>query len=472
MNPTEQNSFAKELKQRDYTLGGLMTVSALDGVFPKAEARSFLPPADSENIVNTDDYRKRFLADPVLKWGTNNRFPQEIEEEAMKCTVFESGMKILCDHLHGQGFFLYEEKFEKGQRIMTEVEDDELMNMLYDIGYYEYYYAASRELPRWGNIFPLYYLNSKRQIAKLKVEDSPFCRLERPNWKTGKKENVYISAQWGNNLNLTSKNIPEHLQGWVNKYPLLDTYNYVNELSLLKSKYTFAQHIKFHTSGFSYGRAPWHSLWLNRWLGISAGVPEMTVRLYESSMQIQYLVYMHEQWVKLKFPDWDKDNFDKEAAIKELQSSWDKNLKGKDKAFKSLMLSMFTDPKSGDMVKSVLFEPMSNKIQKGDFIPDSQMADTQIIFAIGLPMAMVGLVQPGAKGGEAGSGSPIKEASLSLNSRLRPDRELMHTPFYVIRDYMFKGDKKRAKLKIGTRDYIINSLDQRAASSGSEANTA
>ena len=460
----------KDLELRDYTLGALMTVSAFEGVFPSAaDKRSILPPADNELIVNTDDYRKKFNTDPVLKWGVNNKFPTDILEEAMKCTVFESAMKIFCDHLYGQGFFFYREVFKNGERVIEEVDDPELMDYLYEVGYYEYYYAVSRELPHWANFFPMYYLNKKRDIVKLKLEDSPYCRLERPNWKTGKKENIYVSAQWPNGLDLKSPIIPDNWTGWVNKIPLLDNFNYVTELSLMRSKYTFAQHLKYHTTGFTYGRAPWHSLWLNRWLGISAGVPEMTVRLYEASMQIQYLVYMHENWIKMKFPDWETEGFDREAALKALQDSWDKNLKGKDKSFKSLMLSMFTNPNNGELVKSVMFEPMNNKLQKGDFIPDSQMADTQIIFAIGLPMAMIGLVQPGAKGGEAGSGSPIREASLSLNSRLRPDRDLMHTPFYVLRDYMFKGDKKRKGLKIGTRDYVINSLDGRAATSGKEA---
>lgn len=448
--------------------GFMVQKSPLSGVVAAAATPAkMLPPKDSDVLVNTTNYRKAFQSSPVLEWGEDNNFPMAIDEVAMKSTVFESGMKVLADHLHGQGFFLYQEIFKDGQRVIEEVNDEELVQYLYDTGYYEYYYKASRELPRWGNLVPLYYMNKMRQIVKLKCAEGPFFRLERPAPKSGRPENCYLSAQWPNGLKLTSTVIPSDLAGWVKRLPLLDEYDYLNDLNLLKTKFTFAQHVKYHTSGYQYGRAPWHSLYLNRWLAVSGSVGEMMVKIYESGMTINYLLYFHADWVKKKYPSWDEKDFNKEKAMTELQQMFEDAMTGKTNAMRSLMLTAWNNTQSGELVKSLTVDTVDNKQREGNWVPDSQAADAQVLFALGIDPSLIGLLQPGGKNA-GGSGSNIREASLALNMRLRADRELLHTPFYVLRDYKYPNDLKRRSLKIGTRDFIINTLDQRAASSSKE----
>lgn len=453
----QQKLFKEQLAQ------GLnvVTVNYFSGVF-SAAASSPLPPKE-DATVNTSDYRKQFIASPVLLWGDKNNFPADIDAEARNSSVFEGAFKVLCDHMRGQDFYLYKFVYKDGKRIVEEVELAGILDELEALGYYEYWYDACGELPKWGNLWPVFGMNSKKEIALIKTFDGAWNRLERPSPKDGNIKNIYVSAQWPNNIHpkLTSGAIPDELKNWVFRYPLLSRQRakYVDELQYTAAK-TFAAHVKFHTSGSVYGRAPWHSLYANRWLGISGKVPEMMIRYYEAAMTINYLIYINNEWIKRKFPEWEDENFDREKAIKTLQESYEKNLKGTGNAYKSLML-LFDYDSSGTERKYVKWELLDNKIREGNFIPDSQVSDSQVLFTLGVHSSLLGSVVPGGKGGEGGSGSNIREASLALQMRLTPDRDLAHTAFYIWRDYQIEV-MKRTELKgimIGVRDYVINTMD-------------
>lgn len=451
---------------------GMVTVNYFDGLLSDSKSRTSRPPSDMNTEVNAEDYRKAFQANPVLMWGTDNRYPEELDTEARMSSVFEGGMKVLCDHLRGQAFTLAVPVYKDGKRILEEVEDEEVMDELYDIGYYEYWQDACGELPKWGNVWPIFKMNEKKDIRLIHTFDGTWCRFQRPHPKTAKIENLYVSAQWGRQIHnrFTKGAIPKDLKAWVFQYPLLSRYHYVNELELLsKTKQTFAAHIKYHTSGSFYGRAPWHSLFENRWLAISGKVPEMIVRYYEAAMTINYLFYINQDWLQEKFPDmseWTEEQ--RKKKIKELQDAYEKNLKGTGNAFKSLMLTFKMDP-NGKEVKNLMIEVLDNKMREGQFLPDSQMSDGQVLFTLGVDPSLIGVVVPGGKQ-SAGSGSNIREASLALQMRQRPDREMIHNAFYIWRDYKFRNtsDKRKKKLVIVTKDYMINTLDQRAPAAAQE----
>jgi hypothetical protein len=437
----------------------------------KMEAVSAAPPKDTD-AINLTNYKKTFETCPVLKWGTDNCFPNNIDAEALQSSVFEGAMKVLCDHMRGQNLSLALPTYKNGKLTLEEVEDKEVMQELEDIGYFEYWYDACGELPKWGNVWPLFGLNEAREIKRIKVYDAMHTRLERPAPGSGAIENIYVSAQWANNIDkdFVKGKIPATLKGWIQKFPLLSRQNYVAEMAVLKSSW-MAAHIKFHTSGSNYGRAPWHSLYINRWLGISGKVPTMLMRYYEAAMTINYLIYMNQDFLEKQLSykeNWTEE--EKAQKVKEIQQSYEKNLKGSDNAFKSLMFSFKADG-MGNTVKNVMIETLDNKMREGSFIPDSQLSDGQILFALGIAPALLGAVVPGSKGGEGGSGSNIREASLALQMRLRPDRELVYTAFYMWRDYNFRKLGKtdpRRNYQLIVKDYAINTLDGRAPSAAQE----
>lgn len=450
------------------------------GVF-NISASSPLPPKENFDIANPDEYKNQFTTNPVIPWGKNNLFPTELDAVASQVPVVESGLKILSDHLAGQGLYLYIEKFEKGKRIIEEVDNEILLEAMYNANFYEYWDTGCRELPRWGNVFPVHKLTNERKYSQIRVYDTPWNRLERHDPTDAEIKNIYVSSQWWRGIDslINKGEITDDLKKWIFKIRLLNDFDPAVQMFGDKNTFSFAQHIKYHTSGHDYGRSPWHACFRNGWLGISKGVPAMLKKLFENVMTINYHVEVDSEYWKTRVGnEWEDEQIwtpEKKAEhIADWQKEIERKLVGEANIGKSVFSTLIR-VNGTEQISAIKITVVENKLLTAgeNFIPNSQQADGQITGAIGLDPSMIGLVVPGGKQ-SAGSGSNIREASLALNARLRPDRERLLEPFYTMRDYMLLQNPSLAKdpnfkkIKIGVRDYIINTLDERAPASGKE----
>ena len=68
------------------------------------------------------------------------------------------------------------------------------------------------------------------------------------------------------------------------------------------------------------------------------------------------------------------------------------------------------------------------------YLPDSQAANSEILFAIGVDPCLVGSGLPGGNLG-AGSGSDKREAFWQLNAEMGIYRQISLEPMYFIRDF-------------------------------------
>ncbi len=450
--------------------------SLAKGIFSESKTASAPSPAESGKVYEAN-YRKAFAVNPVLYWGENNKYPWDLDEVAKKCNTLEAGLMVLGDHMVGQGLYIYRDVVENGVKSTKEIIIPEIEEWLESSCFDTYYDAACREYLRWANIYPLYKMNKDRKIVQVDIESSMYSRLELPNPNTGRNENIYTSAQWVNGLTLKGSTIPANLKQWVAKYPLITEMGGVDTMTYAKNYFTFAQHITLYTSGKSYGRAPWHAAYENGWIAISISVPEIKKRLFEWSVTLNYVIYIHEDYWKNKYEGkWETmSTEEKEIKIKARQKEIESNLVGKDNAYKTIFSSMGTDDR-GNPIMSLKIEVVDNKMREGNFIPDSQVADSQIMFSVAVDPGLLGLVVPGGKQG-GGSGSNIREASLALNARLRPHKNKILKPFYMVKkfhgwDKSNPAGPNESRIKIGVRDYMINTLDGRAPAAGTEVTSA
>lgn len=442
---------------------GTKSIDLSKGLF-QANLISPLPPKNS-NTLNLTDYKTASKQQPVLFWGAKNNYPQELDELGRKSGVLEAGLLLSGDYMIGQGTYLYtEEVNDKGEIIQKNIVDAEISDYLEAVGYEAYRDSASREYLRWGNIFPIYKMNDKREVVQLYLPDTMFSRLEKPDATSAEIENMYVSAQWANmDFSKNADQYAKDLKAWVKKYKLLKQFDPVGQMMAMTNVFDFAQHIKLHTSGAYYGRCPWHAIYESGWLDISISVPQMKRRLFKNSMTLNYIVKVHEKYWKERYEGW--ANFDaeeKKEKIKAKQKEIEDNLVGESKAYKTLFVSFDTDS-NGNAIYSLEIELVDNKLKEGTHIPDAQIADAQIVFALLVDPSLFGMSAPGSSN-QTGSGSNIREASLALQARLQPHRDLINRPFYVLAE--MKGWKEKYPgLKLGTKGYVINTLDQRAASS-------
>lgn len=442
---------------------GNKSLDLSEGLF-EASLSSPLAPKTSDSL-DLSNYKESFKNLPILYWGPQNDYPQLLDDLERKSGVMEAGLQLSGDYLIGQGIYLYVDKLDETTQevVQQQIVDPEITDDLEAVGYEAYRQAASREYLKWGNAWPIYKMDQSRKIVQLKIFDSPFCRLERPHPVTTEIENLYVSAQWQNmdftkNADLYSKQLGK----WMKKYKLLKPFNVIAQMQAQPKIFDFAQHIKMHTSGAYYGRAPWHAVFESGWLDISVSVPQMKRRLFKNSMTLNYHIKIHEDYWKEKYgaDTWtDFTPEEKMDKIKAKQKELEDNVIGENKSYKTLFSAFKTDV-NGKQIYSIEIEMVDNKLKEGTHIPDAQIADAQIVFALLVDPSLFGMSAPGSSN-QTGSGSNIREASLALQARLNPHRDLINQPFYVLAEQ--RGWKKKYPgLKIGTKGYIINTLDQRA----------
>lgn len=448
-------------------------ISMGKGVFNLSSSSPLSPtPTQEFKRVNTNDYQQQFNLSPIIQWGKNNKYPEDLLTAARKCSVLLAALSIYSRHLYGQGFYLYRETFTAGQRVIEEVNDTDIFKLLKKTRYQQYYHTASYQLPYWAQVVPIFQMDEKQRIAQLRIYNTRFCRQEKPNPETAIKSNIYVSAQWWRGIDklITDGKITPEYKNWVTKIALLDDYDPVIQMQNGNLK-SWAQWLKVEDTGDDYGSAPWHACYENGWIGISTGTPKMMERLFVAAMTINYMIGVDTEYWKTKFQNWDDDAIwspeKRVEVINEFQNSIEGNLKGSDKSFKSIFYQLLRGSDGQTQIASIKLDPVNNKIREGDnYIPNAQQANGEIVGAVGLDPSMLGYITAGGKQA-GGSGSNIREAMLALNSRMRPDRDLLHSPFYTMVDYTFP-DGSKSDIKIGTRDYMINTLDARALTSGSE----
>ena len=325
----------------------------------------------------------------------------------------------------------------------------------------EYIDFGIQEFITWGQIFPLWMLSRSRQIAQLRLHPTVQCRLERPNWDSGKIENMYISAQWGiNNFIVGNPNIPKDLRQWVSKYPLIDNFNPVRQLQEGKG-FTFAQHIKNTVSGEHYGSVPWHGAYENGWVEMSSKVPAMKSKIYENIMNLAQAVYIDTKYFTDTYEDWaTMEPPVKEAIIKKLQAEIDRNLVGSENQGKTFFSSKSTTA-DGKTVYKVEIKPIDSPFKDGNLLIDVQLADYHILSAVMLDPSLMGAIVPGGGKQSAGSGSNIREALQATIARADMVRKKVLSPLSTWVRYA-GWDKKYAKtgatlgpIKFGIRDFVI-----------------
>jgi hypothetical protein len=101
---------------------------------------------------------------------------------------------------------------------------------------------------------------------------------------------------------------------------------------------------------------------------------------------------------------------------------------------KSFISYAFYSKVKQDYLTGWKIEVIQNKLDNSAYLPDSQAANSEILFAIGVDPCLIGAGNPGGKLG-AGSGSDKREAYWMLNADMGTDRSVSLSPLYFIRDF-------------------------------------
>lgn len=371
----------------------------------------------------------------VVAWGENNSGPKKVLDLISKIGVAGKAVEVATAAHFGTGLSVFREDdsgvlekmpFRKIPKL-KEFDNKNNFNLFYSefINDLEIHDIAFAE-------FCL--LNNYEEINLFKRIDSSFCRFEVMSKSSGKIENVFINPDWEN-----------YSDEYTAKVPCFSQYEYFEDVKAYCKEKGYRKFIvPYHyvKSGVVYYNKPmWHAPLFNGWADIILSVPEVKKKIAEQQLHFKYLIHISEEYFIQKFGKdkrngniWDTFTAEEQRSkTLEVVNALDTHLKGKGASGRSLMVPMIKGM-DGKETKTIIIEPIEDKLKDGALLPDGLAGNQEILFAKGIDPSIIGVGIPGGQN-QAGSGSDKREAFTILCANMVIKRTVSLLPFYLIRDW-------------------------------------
>jgi hypothetical protein len=358
-------------------------------------------------------------------WGESNQFPQEVLAELTKNSVALRALDKRKRVHFGRGLIAYREKTDANGEITKEtVTDPEIVEFFRLNQINLLWVDLIMGLETFANSWLEFILNKgKDKINRVFVKDPAYCRLSKMD-ASSRIPFMYYSAQWENN--------PSFDNVLVARLPMFNPELYDG------AKYKdpqFAYHVYYRSFNKSYYHLPlWNSVRANKWMNIANSVPVLKAAIMKNQMTIKYHIQIPDDYFTSRFPSPDFTKEQREAKRVEVLTDMNAFLADVENSGKAFISYAFYSKVKQDYLTGWKIEVIQNKLDNAAYLPDSQAANSEILFAIGVDPCLIGAGLPGGKMG-AGSGSDKREAYWMLNADMGTDRSVSLSPLYFIRDF-------------------------------------
>lgn len=406
-----------------------------DGIYSVGSNRAAIAfnKVKGEPTTTTPKLLKSNGDSDVCAWGDNNLWPVEFEKKLKKSGTAEGGLEVLKSAHFGTGFSLFQEydgddgaeykkvrlsKYPEIQQFFRKVKIDLFYKAI--IQDYETY--------RWA---PTEYLLSPdySKIISVKRHPTATARFQVPNEKTGRIDNIVLNSDWESRKKEIDVIIPCFDQ-------MLATEEIKEECKRRKIHNFIIPAIDALSIEKVYPSVGWHSSFKNGWMDVVLSIPEFKKFMFENQLNFKFLIHLADDYFahiyNEKWADFTDD--EKEKIRTDLVDKIDKKLAGNEAAGRSLISPFFRDKNTGELIKGVQIEEISQKQANGEFLLDASAGNSEILFPMGVDPSLLGAGIPGGKN-LSGSGSDKREAYTILCARLPSKHAVTLEIFLTIRDW-------------------------------------
>lgn len=277
------------------------------------------------------------------------------------------------------------------------------------------------------NTFSEFVLSRNRErIAGLFHKESEFCRLSRQNRKSHRIDWMLYSTYYG-----TYGDPPK---GEQLAMPLLTWYDKQGFFKRLRGD-RFAFHNRIKTPGIVYyARPSWIGLVRdNGWLDNAARVPEIVNTMMTNQAIIKYQIKIPDTYFELRYYEsWGTlSEAGRESKVDEYITALNSKLTDTDNVYKTLASIYKQDPVTGAEVGLVEIVAIDDKMKKDQWVPTADMANAEILVALGGHPSAAGLKQ-GSNTMGGGSGSNLRELhNIEINHSTIEQHQLLWELNYV-----------------------------------------
>jgi hypothetical protein len=391
---------------------------------------------------------------PWASWGTDNLFPQDVVADMCACGTGKRALMKRIETMYGNGVLTYKKTYTAGKENLNPQTFSAWTEFCRVNNIHKYLMGVYTSYEWFYNPITEIILSKDRsQIVRIDSQDAAFCRWQKRDLVTGKIKNCYISMAW-----------PYPSQQYLDTVPVLDEDDPVGDLQSRTDSYKYIIRINFPTPNKTYYmEAYWEAARAAGWVNISASVAQFKQALFKNQITIKYHIQIQDDYWEKKFgeSDWAKKTQEKKAeAQKKTFDDITNYLQGVANAGRSIQSTYFYDAATGKESPGIKINVIDDKIKDGQYLPDSQQANSEILFAIGIDPTLIGAVNPGDKS-NTGSGSDKRESQLLLNASMKAHREINFAPLRVVRDYnaLKPGSGWDPDMEFGIQDIIFTTLD-------------
>jgi len=386
----------------------------------------------------------------AVVWGEDNTRPLEVLKEIRKTGVLGAALMTRADAHFGSGLSLYSED-DEGNKKNIPYRKVPAFKSFDDVNHINRFFIDMiHDLEIHRIAFGEFVLSRDfSQITRIKRQPVPFVRFEEINEKSKLIENVFLNADWDSfNEEYTLK---------VPCFNMFQTAEEISEICRQKKIYKFIIPITYTTDDEIYYPKPaWQAVIRNGWTKVVQSVPKLKAAIQENQLHFKFLISITEEYFKSQYSEsWDtmKDE-EKRKKYEDVVDAVDKHMSGAQAGGRSLTAPMYRDA-NGNQVKSIIIEPIDDKLKDGAYLPDATAGNSEILFATRVDPSLIGQGVPGGKS-LSGSGSDKREAYTILCASLVADRMTSLVPFYFLRDWNGWGEDIDAEF----RNIALTTLDK------------
>lgn len=396
---------------------------------PGAEQYLFGPKSLAVNTQADKVHEERDIA----KWGEDNLQPYQMVDDIENAGVLNAVIETKARLTVGKGPMLCKVVNIRadGEEELEFVNDNRIKDWMEMSNFFEDSFALAKDLLGTGNPFDQLVLTKDRsEIFGFKRADPTECRFSK--MIKGRSEYVYMSADWQRYNDTANWANNEHMD----RVPLLDKAFPLLDLMNRKSGHSFMLSMQYPLFGRKYYAMP---LWwpAREWVKMSRSIPELKKAMVRNQMNLNYIVEIHPKFWENYDPRYKDADLKLKTEIQdEFYDQVEENLSGGENAYKSLFSTMIVDAVDKEPRPGIKITTIDDKLKEGKLLVDSAAANSEILFANLMNPAIIGADTPGGPySGGAGSGSNIRESTLSQVILVEMERRLIAKRFSIAKAY-------------------------------------
>ena len=363
-------------------------------------------------------------------WGATDDWPTRVREKFETVPLAYAELDRQARKLYGNGIWYYRlSDLAKGpngleRAYIPEVEDwleeNEIMT--------EFLMPKLLDHKLHVNTFSEFVLGRNRQrIAGLFHKESEFCRLSRQDRRTRRIGYLLYSTYYGF--------YGDPPKGEQMAIPLLTWFDKQGFFRRLRGD-RFAFHNRIRTPGIVYyARPAWTGLCRqNGWLDNAARVPEIVNTMMTNQAIIKYQIKIPSSYFELRYHEtWGiLSEAEREKKVDGYIKTLNAKLTDTDNVYKTLA-SIYEQDLNGNEKGFVEIIAIDDKMKKDQWVPTADMANWEIISALGGHPSSSGMKQ-GSNTMGGGSGSNLRELhNIEINHSTIEQQQLLWELNYVAR---------------------------------------